>query len=186
MDLNPNNITSLTIPQQKLTEFQALLSKSWLLFDLDDTLHSFRRASGTATSAALQQISPFYIIPQPALQSSYSAILTKGIAVAFMDRWEEGGGCRRESLAAVVNSFELVYVEECLVSLVEIYKSPPLPSPHHSYPIPIPSPSSLSQIFPTWKSQWSPKGHRMHKSGLLTEKDLKAISISWSQVMILV
>jgi hypothetical protein len=52
-----------------------IAEKTWIGFDLDDTLHGFRRSSGTATNKVLEEISKRYDILMPKLNEEYFKIL---------------------------------------------------------------------------------------------------------------
>jgi hypothetical protein len=55
--------------QDDILRLRAILTeKTWFGFDLDDTLHEFRRSSGTATNKVIEKISERYGIPIPALK----------------------------------------------------------------------------------------------------------------------
>ncbi|KAK9423384.1 putative Had-superfamily subfamily variant 1 [Seiridium unicorne] len=51
-----------------------LLSKIWMWFDLDDTVHEFRRASGAATSEALGLIARRYDLELGDLERKYAEV----------------------------------------------------------------------------------------------------------------
>jgi putative hydrolase of the HAD superfamily len=101
---------------------QILLEKPWFAFDLDDTLHEFRKASGKATSAALRRIEEAYDVSLKSLKAAYSSILSRSTANAFTDG-KTSNDYRKERFAAVPNEFALDFSEEFLVGLVEAYKS---------------------------------------------------------------
>lgn len=62
--------------QDDILRLRAILAeKTWVGFDLDDTLHEFRRSSGTATNKVLGDISQRYGTPMPALKDEYSRVL---------------------------------------------------------------------------------------------------------------
>ncbi|KAK9774471.1 hypothetical protein SCAR479_08819 [Seiridium cardinale] len=62
-----------------------LIEKSWFGFDLDDTLHEFRRSSGIATNRVLEKISVRHHTPMLSLKEEYSHILKEKAANAFSD-----------------------------------------------------------------------------------------------------
>ncbi|KAK8131724.1 Glyceraldehyde 3-phosphate phosphatase [Apiospora sp. TS-2023a] len=64
---------------------EALLEKTWIAFDLGDTLHEFRRASSKATDEVLKHISQLSKAPLSDLRSAYSDILRKSVSKAFTD-----------------------------------------------------------------------------------------------------
>ncbi|EYB25325.1 hypothetical protein FG05_08307 [Fusarium graminearum] len=62
-----------------------LQSKSWFGFDLDDTLHEFRKASRAATTHCLNHIANKSQPTLRDLQDQYAIILKQGTAEAFTD-----------------------------------------------------------------------------------------------------
>lgn len=62
-----------------------LREAKWFAFDLDDTLHSFRKASATATKAVLEAIQTHSGHPLEELENVYKRILIQGTASAFVD-----------------------------------------------------------------------------------------------------
>ena len=61
------------------------ISKPWFGFDLDDTLHEYRKASKVATAAVLDCIHNKYGISIDDLKSAYSEILKTSTSTAFTD-----------------------------------------------------------------------------------------------------
>lgn len=100
-----------------------LQAKEWFGFDLDDTLHEFRKASATASLSVFNQIHNKYSVPIPALQSSYNAILTSKTAGAFSDG-KSSTEYRRERFTALLKShgIQVVGLEEYMDSILELYK----------------------------------------------------------------
>ncbi len=62
-----------------------LREKTWFAFDLDDTLHEFRKASGTALQAVLAMIHDNHGADVHEIQTHYRAILAEKTASAFTD-----------------------------------------------------------------------------------------------------
>ncbi|KAJ5381289.1 uncharacterized protein N7496_003717 [Penicillium cataractarum] len=62
-----------------------LSSKTWFGFDLDDTLHEFRKASGQASFSVFEAISDKYRKPVDHLRTKYQEILKESTAHAFTD-----------------------------------------------------------------------------------------------------
>ncbi|KAJ5689136.1 hypothetical protein N7462_003528 [Penicillium macrosclerotiorum] len=62
-----------------------LASKKWFGFDLDDTLHDFRKATGQASLTVFEAIHDQYAIDIDVLEASYQGILQKSTANAFTD-----------------------------------------------------------------------------------------------------
>jgi putative hydrolase of the HAD superfamily len=57
----------------------------WIGFDLDDTLHHFRRASGQAAHIVYQDISTKFSVPVVELSAAYQAILKRGQSGHFAE-----------------------------------------------------------------------------------------------------
>ncbi|ETS84494.1 hypothetical protein PFICI_02519 [Pestalotiopsis fici W106-1] len=96
--------------------------KTWFGFDLDDTLHEFRRSSGKATHKVLRQISMQYDIPLPALQGEYSHILKEKTANAFSDG-KTSFDYRRERFASLLANFSLPQDNTFLTEILNSYES---------------------------------------------------------------
>ncbi|RSL99175.1 hypothetical protein CDV31_012297 [Fusarium ambrosium] len=91
--------------QKKLLEI--LQTKTWFGFDLDDTLHEFRRSSRAAVTHCLTRISnenPHVKLED--LQAQYQIILKQGTASAFTDG-KTSHDYRRERFSATLSHFEL-------------------------------------------------------------------------------
>ncbi|KAH7175423.1 HAD-like domain-containing protein [Dactylonectria macrodidyma] len=85
----------------------SLRTKSWIGFDLDDTLHEFRLASRAATTHCLALIA--HENPQvslEALQSRYQHVLRQGTLSAFVDG-KTSHDYRRERFSATLDHFAL-------------------------------------------------------------------------------
>ncbi|EEU46736.1 uncharacterized protein NECHADRAFT_36336 [Fusarium vanettenii 77-13-4] len=96
---------SLEPDQKKLLE--ALQTKTWFGFDLDDTLHEFRRASRAAVTHCLTRISnenPHIKVED--LQAQYQIVLKQGTASAFTDG-KTSHDYRRERFSATLSHFKL-------------------------------------------------------------------------------
>ncbi|RYP52000.1 hypothetical protein DL768_002796 [Monosporascus sp. mg162] len=102
---------------------QAILKeKSWFGFDLDDTLHEFRRSSGIATDKTLEEISKRYGTPVPALRDEYSRILREKTANAFSDG-KTSFDYRRERFSSVLAHFSLPQDQQIMTKLLELYEA---------------------------------------------------------------
>ncbi|KAI0141966.1 Haloacid dehalogenase-like hydrolase [Pestalotiopsis sp. NC0098] len=99
-----------------------LAEKTWFGFDLDDTLHEFRRSSGAATQRTLETISKRYGTPMSLLEGQYSAILKRRTANAFSDG-KTSFGYRRQRFASLLDDFELPYSSGFLYQLLDTYES---------------------------------------------------------------
>ncbi|KAJ4374609.1 hypothetical protein N0V86_007480 [Didymella sp. IMI 355093] len=62
-----------------------LREAKWYAFDLDDTLHGFRKASSAAVKAVLEVIHKNSDCALEELESEYKRILTQGTSSAFVD-----------------------------------------------------------------------------------------------------
>lgn len=99
----------------------ALHSHSWYGFDLDDTLHSFRKAAKAAATEVINHISSWSHIPANKLATSYSQILTQTTANAFTDgRTSED--YRKERFAALLQKHGLEADGTHLNLLAGLYK----------------------------------------------------------------
>ncbi|KAL3963552.1 hypothetical protein ACCO45_000556 [Purpureocillium lilacinum] len=78
-----------------------LLEKTWIGFDLDDTLHEFRRASSAATIKVLAEISAKHGVPIEALSKEYS----------------------KERFRSTLDGFALPYDEPFMTELLECYET---------------------------------------------------------------
>jgi hypothetical protein len=83
---------------------KVLSEKTWIGFDLDDTLHEFRRASSKATGKILTKISERHGIPLPTLKDEYGRVLRAGTANAFSDG-KTSFDYRRDRFSAVLEHF---------------------------------------------------------------------------------
>lgn len=99
----------------------ALLQKSWFGFDLDDTLHEFRRASHKATTATLESISNRSDIPVLELKPAYDQILKDKTKTAFTDG-KTSFDYRRERFTALLSHFSISYEEENMPKLLDLYE----------------------------------------------------------------
>ncbi|KAM0671062.1 hypothetical protein ACQRIU_001457 [Beauveria bassiana] len=99
-----------------------LLEKAWIGFDLDDTLHEFRKASSMATNEVLAIISRKYNIPMPALKQEYSRILQLKTANAFADG-KTSFDYRKERFTLVLEHFSPPYDTHFMTLLLETYEA---------------------------------------------------------------
>ncbi|KAL8397027.1 hypothetical protein RB594_003936 [Gaeumannomyces avenae] len=83
-----------------------LLEKTWVGFDLSDTLHEFRRTSSAATATVFSKITELHGVPAPALKEEYSKILRKGTANAFSDG-KTSFDYRKERFSSLLEHFSL-------------------------------------------------------------------------------
>ena len=99
-----------------------LHKKTWFGFDLDDTLHEFRKASGAAILTTLSKISSDHKIPINDLQSAYKKVLAQKTAQAFTDG-KTSDDYRKERFAAVLENFSIEATTTLLDALAAVYKT---------------------------------------------------------------
>ncbi|KAL8282645.1 hypothetical protein RB597_010059 [Gaeumannomyces tritici] len=99
-----------------------LLEKTWVGFDLDDTLHEFRRASSAATATVFSKITERHGVPAPALKEEYSKILRKGTANAFSDG-KTSFDYRKERFSSLLEHFSLPHDTEFMDGLLTSYEA---------------------------------------------------------------
>ncbi|KAI8301423.1 hypothetical protein K4K61_008861 [Colletotrichum sp. SAR11_59] len=98
-----------------------LAEKAWFGFDLDDTLHEFRRASKAATAKTLEAISQQYEQPVNALKEEYSNILRDKTLNAFYDG-KTSFEYRRERFTTLLERFSLAQDVDFIDRLLGIYE----------------------------------------------------------------
>lgn len=109
--------------QEDVTRLRGILAeKTWIGFDLDDTLHEFRHASGAATSKTLETISLRHGTPISALKDQYSKILKEKTSGAFSDG-KTSSDYRKERFSAVLAHFDLPANDTFLGELLKIYET---------------------------------------------------------------
>lgn len=96
-------------------------NKQWFGFDLDDTLHEFRRASKIATNSVLDLISKKYNLEISDLSDTYTGILKEKTSNAFSDG-KTSFEYRRERFASVLSKFKIPIEEEFISQCLEIYE----------------------------------------------------------------
>ncbi|KAL8677937.1 MAG: hypothetical protein Q9224_007154, partial [Gallowayella concinna] len=99
-----------------------LAKKSWIGFDLDDTLHDFRRSSGQATTKVLEQIHQKYGIPMSALKEEYAKVLKAKTANAFSDG-KTSTDYRRARFASVLTHFSIPPDHQFMHELLASYET---------------------------------------------------------------
>ncbi|KAM0307932.1 hypothetical protein HYE67_000379 [Fusarium culmorum] len=98
-----------------------LQSKSWFGFDLDDTLHEFRKASRAATTHCLNHIANKSQPTLRDLQDRYAIILKQGTAEAFTDG-KTSHDYRRARFTATLSHFGLDHDDVCIDELLNTYE----------------------------------------------------------------
>lgn len=109
-------------PSEKKKLEEILAEKSWIGFDLDDTLHEFRSASSTATNKTLVAISVQYGTPVGDLKAEYSKILRQKTAGAFADG-KTSHEYREERFRALSDHFSLGMSGIFIAQLLEFYET---------------------------------------------------------------
>ncbi|KAJ5223587.1 hypothetical protein N7468_008129 [Penicillium chermesinum] len=113
-------------PESKLQSI--LLAKHWFGFDLDDTLHEFRKASSQASQAVFDAIhSSRPEIFSEDLQATYQGILRSATANAFIDG-RTSTDYRRERFSQLLQAYDVnpesdPGVNGEISSLLDTYKS---------------------------------------------------------------
>ncbi|KAE8157959.1 HAD-like domain-containing protein [Aspergillus tamarii] len=101
----------------------SISTKTWIGFDLDDTLHEFRKASAHASSAVFTTIHEENLsISIDDLKTSYRGILASTTAGAFTDG-RTSTEYRRERFSLLLRAHGLAASTERLDHLLEVYKS---------------------------------------------------------------
>jgi putative hydrolase of the HAD superfamily len=99
-----------------------LHDKAWFGFDLDDTLHEFRKAFSAAVLTTLSKVSFEHQIPIDDLQAAYKKVLAQKTAQAFTDG-KSSDDYRKERFAAVLRKFSVEAAPEVLDGLAAVYKA---------------------------------------------------------------
>lgn len=99
----------------------SLAKKTWIGFDLDDTLHEFRRASGAATGSVLQAVSSQYGSDLAELQQAYAKILREKTSAAFADG-KTSTDYRRERFTCLLADMSLPHDEAFINGLLTRYE----------------------------------------------------------------
>ncbi|KAL9610373.1 MAG: hypothetical protein Q9167_004913 [Letrouitia subvulpina] len=99
-----------------------LTEKIWIGFDLDDTLHEFRRSSGTAIDKVLAEISKQYGTPIVALKNEYSRVLKVKTANAFSDG-KTSFDYLRERFTSVLARLSLPRDDQFIAKLLVLYEN---------------------------------------------------------------
>lgn len=95
--------------------------KEWIGFDLDDTLHNFRHATGIATTEMLEKINLKYEISIPALKVTYSRILGEQSKNAFTDG-KTSHDYRLERIISLLGNYDLPHDKDFASELLDSYE----------------------------------------------------------------
>ncbi|KAF1842874.1 HAD-like protein [Cucurbitaria berberidis CBS 394.84] len=106
----------------------SLRHSAWFVFDLDDTLHEFRKAASAAVTATLQLIidqagenHSNLSVSVSVLKTEYSSILRQKTSAAFVDG-KTSHQYRAERFAIVMLNFNIKWTEEQMQNIQACYK----------------------------------------------------------------
>jgi putative hydrolase of the HAD superfamily len=99
------------------------ISKQYIGFDLDDTLHEYKKASGKANNAVFHYIATIHshLTSFQALSQAYKGILSKSTTDAFKDG-RTSYEYRRERFEALLKGQRIPYDDHWLNELLDFYK----------------------------------------------------------------
>ncbi|KAK8878800.1 Glyceraldehyde 3-phosphate phosphatase [Apiospora arundinis] len=98
-----------------------LVEKSWIAFDLDDTLHEFRRASSKATAKVLVTMRDQFALSLSDLEAAYAEVLRQSSSNAFSDG-RTSHEYRKDRFLAVADHFSLSPEAEFITHLLRLYE----------------------------------------------------------------
>ncbi|KAI4920175.1 hypothetical protein J4E90_002315 [Alternaria incomplexa] len=110
---------------------ERLKNATWYFFDLDDTLHEFRKASSAAVDATLRLILQSHARHQRSsgepltiaeLKAEYFKILKIGTSAAFVDG-KTSHEYRAERIQGVMNAFGIDCTEQQMQALLDTYET---------------------------------------------------------------
>ncbi|KAA8648188.1 hypothetical protein EYZ11_000533 [Aspergillus tanneri] len=100
-----------------------LSTKTWYAFDLDDTLHEFRNASTTASTAVFQTIHQETGVSIGALKTTYRDILARTADVSAFTDGKTSLEYRRDRFSRLLHRHVIPSSDEKVDSLVRIYQT---------------------------------------------------------------
>lgn len=98
-----------------------LRDAKWFAFDLDDTLHSFRKASAAAVKAVLKIIRENSDHTLEELELEYKSILAQGTASAFVDG-KTSHQYREDRFRHLAQRFDISLEDEQMRRYVDLYE----------------------------------------------------------------
>ncbi|KAI4683834.1 uncharacterized protein J4E84_006673 [Alternaria hordeiaustralica] len=113
------------------TTIERLKNATWYFFDLDDTLHEFRKASSAAVDATLHLILEYHAhhklssckpLTVAELRAEYLKILKTGTSAAFVDG-KSSHEYRAERFQGVMNAFGIDCTEQQMQVLLDTYET---------------------------------------------------------------
>jgi FMN phosphatase YigB (HAD superfamily) len=112
----------LDLWEPKVLDIRAMLKeKEWFGFDLDDTLHEFRKASSAATEAALGLVAEKYVLCEADLKETYSQVLAQSTSTAFVEG-KSSHEYRKERFSAVFERHSILADHSFLEGLLVTYE----------------------------------------------------------------
>ncbi|KAL8904349.1 MAG: hypothetical protein Q9207_003328 [Kuettlingeria erythrocarpa] len=99
-----------------------LSQKTHFGFDLDDTLHEFRKASGAASAATFAYLAEHSPTTPEEFKATYSKILKQATAGGFADA-KSSDDYRRGRFTALMRAHEIDVKEGMVLHLLDLYKS---------------------------------------------------------------
>ncbi|KAI4188838.1 MAG: hypothetical protein LQ346_005221 [Caloplaca aetnensis] len=99
-----------------------LSQKTHFGFDLDDTLHEFRKASGAASAAVFAYLAKHSPTTPEEFKATYGKILKQATAGGFADG-KSSDDYRRERFTASMQAHEIEVKEEMILHLLILYKT---------------------------------------------------------------
>jgi FMN phosphatase YigB (HAD superfamily) len=100
---------------------RTLLEKTWFGFDLDDTLHEFRKASRAASLPIFEHIAQSCDATVEDLRATYSKILSQKTSGAFTDG-KSSETYRKERFSALMEAYSVRFTDTTLDQLAAVYK----------------------------------------------------------------
>ena len=100
---------------------QILLEKTWFGFDLDDTLHEFRKASGAASFTIFELISQTCDANIEELRATYSNILSQKTSSAFTEG-KSSDTYRKERFSILMKAHSASFTDDTLDQLAAAYE----------------------------------------------------------------
>ncbi|KAL8831300.1 MAG: hypothetical protein Q9170_005358 [Blastenia crenularia] len=91
-------------------------------FDLDDTLHEFRRASGIASTVVFQFLAEAYSSTVEDLKATYTVILASATSGAFTEG-KTADEYRKERFTTLMEAHKMEITDEIMQHLLESYKN---------------------------------------------------------------
>ncbi|KAK5662286.1 hypothetical protein OQA88_8192 [Cercophora sp. LCS_1] len=99
-----------------------LAEKTWIGFDLDDTLHEFSMSTGIAATKIIAMLSGKYGLAVPVLAEAYYRILAEKTQFPFLDD-RSSTQVRKERFTAVLTHFSIPPDENVMQDLLEAYEA---------------------------------------------------------------